>query len=537
MKPPLAPRPGARLQRALLAAASLLLGCSAAGTVTDAGVGLDGAFDGPGVPPPDASQVPDLSAPPPPLSYDYTAPPASAPESSLLPAAWISHYTDDIEPFWVMPQAKGSPVGNFPTYRGMDGSLQSYTTRKPRMIGRQVFAYCVGFLLTGDESLLDLARAGTRWLLDHARDTRRGGWYADLDLVGAPYQDNAKFAQDMAYTVMGPAAYFYVTRDPEAEAAVLATRDLLFDPKTYWDPQGGRIRDGMNGDLTMEQWMEQAGSWQLVAQLDPVTAFLLLVQPMLTDPARQAQVLGDLRTLGKLIETQFWRDGIFWGSTGNIGRYGSNHTDFGHILKSYWALIQIDKRLDDHPFAGFLGAHAAATLTFAFDAPNGRWGKAPTSASTASYGSDWWAYAEADQLAATLSLHDPGWIPTVATTSDHFVKDYVDRTRPAREVVSSINRSGGWVYPWPDRDTAKCNEWKNGFHSSEHALVMTLFSHWRQASPAPLYFALPADKVQAEGAASRPYTFLGRAATVEDLRPLSADAGRRVVRVRFDQIR
>jgi hypothetical protein len=200
-------------------------------------------------------------------------------------------------------------------------------------------------------------------------------------------------------------------------------------------------------------------------------------------------------------------------------------------------LLQIDKRLDDHPLRAFLDMNAAATLTLAHDEANGRWGKAPSSATTVTYGSDWWAYAEADQLAATLALRDPTWIDTVATTSTHFRADYVDRTRAAREVVPSVSRTGAWVYPWPDTDTAKANEWKNGFHTAEHALVMFLFSHWVEGTPAPLYFALPADRAMALAAASRPYTFLGRVAKVEDVKQLDADPTRRVVRVSFDEVR
>jgi len=100
-----------------------------------------------------------------------------------------------------------------------------------------------------------------------------------------------------------------------------------------------------------------------------------------------------------------------------------------------------------------------------------------------------------------------------------------------------VDRTGNWVYPWPNSDTAKCNEWKNGFHAAEHALVMYLFSHYLAATPAPLYFALPAADVAALAALSRPYTFLGRVAQVEDLRPLASDATRHVVRVSFDQLR
>jgi hypothetical protein len=268
-----------------------------------------------------------------------------------------------------------------------------------------------------------------------------------------------------------------------------------------------------------------------------VTGFLLLVQPHLTEPARRTQVLGDLERLGTLIERSFWRDGFFWGATGTIGQWGSQHSDFGHMLKSYWALLQVDKRLPSHPFTAFLDAHAAPTLTMALDAPNGRWAKYPDSATSVRYGSDWWAYAEADQLAGTLGLHDPTWLPVLAQTSTHFRADYVDRTRPARELVPSVDRAGTWVYPWPDADTAKCNVWKNGFHSTEHALVMSLISSFAQGVPLELYFAFPAAQVEALATATWPYTFPGRVVDWTDLGPLAGDATRHKVKVRFDQLR
>jgi N-acylglucosamine 2-epimerase (GlcNAc 2-epimerase) len=481
------------------------------------------------------------SPPPPPVEpYLYTPPPAAAPSAGLAPETWTTHHRDDLLPFWTTNEAFGVPVGNFPTWRGMDGSLAANTARKPRMMGRQIYAYAMGFMLTGDEALLDHARAGNRWLLDHARDTSNGGWHADLDLAGAPVGAGARWSQDLDYDAMGPAAFFFVTRDAESEAAVLAARDALFDPARFWDAAGGRIKDGLDATMTTERWMGATGSWQLVAQLDPITAFELLVQPVLTDPARRTQALGDLRTLATLLRTTFWRDGIFWGSTGDIGVYGSGHTDYGHILKAYWALLLIDKRLDDRPFAGFLATNAPATLTRAWDAPNGRWAKLPITSVANRYGSDWWAYAEADQLAATLALHDPGWIAKVEQSSTNFRADYVDRTRPVRELVSSVSQTGAWVYPWPDADTSKCNDWKNGFHSTEHALVMFLFSHYLAGTPAPLYFAFLPAELDAQARASRPYTFQGRYVSHEDLGEIASDPApvkRHKVRVLFDQLR
>jgi len=104
-------------------------------------------------------------------------------------------------------------------------------------------------------------------------------------------------------------------------------------------------------------------------------------------------------------------------------------------------------------------------------------------------------------------------------------------------VVPSVSRDGSWVYPWPDADTAKCNEWKNGFHAAEHALVLYLFGHWLAGTPAPLYFAFPAGEAAALAARARPYTFPGRVAAVEDLGPLAGDPTRHKVRVSFDEIR
>ena len=480
-------------------------------------------------------------SPPPPAGdpYAYTPPPSTGAPAGLDPATWLSHHQQDILPFWTMDAARGSPVGNFPTFRGMDGSVRTdRPNRKPRMMGRQIFAYSMGFLLTGDEALLDLARAGNRWLLDHARDTVHGGWHADLDAAGQPPFLADKLSQDLAYDLMGPASYFFVTADPESEAAVLAARDLLFDPARYWDAANGRIRDGLDSTLTTETFMGRPDSWELVAQLDPITAFLLLVQPVLGDGARREQVLGDLRTLAQRMRTSFWKDGLFWGSTGRIGQYtGQYHNDFGHMLKAYWAVLQIDKRLADRPHAGFLQQYAPAALTLAHDAGNGRWAKYPTGPTTVQYGSDWWAYAESDQLAATLALHAPAWIPVLGETARHFREEYVDRTRPARELVPSISQTGAWTFGWPDSDTAKCNEWKSGFHSTEHALVLYLFSHWLAGTPAPLYFAFPADRVATLSAAARPYTFEGRVAGFEDLGPLAGDPGRHKVRVRFVELR
>ncbi len=52
--------------------------------------------------------------------YAYTPPPAGAVPTGLDAATWQAHLESDLLPYWTMAAAQGTPVGNFPTYRGMD---------------------------------------------------------------------------------------------------------------------------------------------------------------------------------------------------------------------------------------------------------------------------------------------------------------------------------------------------------------------------------------------------------------------------------
>jgi len=483
------------------------------------------------------------TTPPPPSDpYVYTPPPAGGAPAELAAPVWNDpggtggHLQKDLEPYWAMPEAKGSPEGNFPTWRTMTGALTANTARKPRMLGRQTFGYAIEYLLTGDAEKLALARAGNRWILDHAWDGSVGGWFADLDAAGNSSGAGAKLTQDFAYTVMGPAAYFFVTRDPEAEAKIEQTRQLLFDPATYFDTAGQRIRDGMNASLTAEAFLNGSGN-DIVSQLDPITAFILLVQPVRTQQTDRDRMLADLRTLAVAVRDRHFSQGLFWGNVNALGAYRSFHSDYGHILKAHWALTQIDKRLADRPFHDFLATWTDATLTRALDETRGRWKKQPASETTDDYGSDWWAFAEADQLASTLALHDPKWVPVVAKTSTHWRNEYVDQEYAIGEIIPSITADGSPVYPWPSTDTAKCNEWKSAFHSHEHALVMFLFGHYLTGTPAPLYFAFPAAEIEARAKASTPYTFQGKVAGWEDLGEIAGTGGLHQVRVTFSELR
>lgn len=486
------------MRRALPFGILLLLGaCSSSKDMVDAG----GAVDAAGA---DAGAA-DAGFEPGP-GYAHVPPPSMVPDV-LKGARWAEHLEQDILPYWTMDEAVGSPEGNFPTYRGMDGSIQPPSERRPRMIARQTYAYAVGYMLTGQARLLELADAGARWLMAHAEDEARGGWHARLTEDGEPAGDDPKTTQDTAYCMLGLGAYFFVTRDPEVEAVILETRDLLFSD-TFWDPNLGRLYDGVRADLSGPVDVENDGGAELVAQLDPINAFLLLVQPVLTEPARREQLLGDLRALAQVMKDQFFADGVFWGVHNKQGQYRSKHADFGHTLKAYWMILEIDKRLPDHPFQRFLQDNVHTQIELAFDETYGLWSKRLISPSQVERGSDWWIYAESDQIAATLNLIDGRYTDELEQTAAGWLDDFVDDWgESAGEVIPGITRTGSRVYNWPASDTAKCNLWKNGYHSSEHALVLYLTGRYLEDAPATLHFAVPNDDV--ETFLARPYFFHG----------------------------
>lgn len=463
----------------------------------------------------DGGELPDAaldagvvdSGPPPTPEYAHVAPPAGPVPDVLKGDRWRSHYVEDLLPYWTMPEAVGSPEGNFPTYRGMDGSLQGSGERRPRMLARQTYAYSVGYLLTGDARLLELADAGARWLMDHAKDQARGGWHARLTQAGDPAGDDAKTAQDTAYCMLGLGAYFFVTRDPEVEAVILETRDLLFS-EVFWDERLHRIRDAVSADLSTPVDVDNDGGAELVAQLDPINAFLLLTQPVLSDPARRQQFSDDLRRLADVMVQSFFSNGIFWGVHNKQGQYRSKHADFGHTLKAYWMILEIDKRLPDRPFGALVQDNVHRIVNLAYDAPNKLWSKRPISSNQVEHGSDWWIFAEEDQIAATLNMLDGRYMTELENTSSGWLRYYVDDFGPSPgEVIPGITRTGSRGYNWPSADTAKCNEWKNGYHSSEHALVLYLTGRYLEDAPATLHFAV--EPAQAEAFLARPYYFHG----------------------------
>ncbi|MEZ4364611.1 MAG: hypothetical protein R3B48_30830 [Kofleriaceae bacterium] len=486
----------------------------------------------------------------PPPTRPALAPPRLAAEALPSLQRWRTHLTDELMPFWSSPTALGSPSGNFPTFRCNDG--RAYDRAAPcadfaapppwiaaelgrdytRMKSRQTFVYGVAFHLTGEERYLEAARAGVAWLRAHAYE-RDGSAisYWEGDQPGPPRPQRT--AQDLAYAQVGLAFYYYLTRDPEVLADLARLERTVMTE--YWQPSsapgGGMLRWMLaDGDTPGE-----AGRQELVAQLDQLNAYLLLVTPLLEDPQLAATWRKDLLTLATVVKEQYFAPelGLFWGrlDAPEAKRLGGRHLDFGHSMKSAWMLYLTGQALEQPALTEFARPLIAPLLVRAAQ-PSGCWASGLRADGALDRGSQWWVFAELDQAAATLAIREP----TAAPYADYLAGSYACWLE--RFVDPVHHELWPWISPdwtptqYADGGPPKAFHWKNGYHAAEHALVAMITTAGLTGQPLDLYYAFAKEP----SAPVQPYYFRGDL-RAERAHPLPQHPELRGRRVEFVNLR
>ena len=447
---------------------------------------------------------------------------------------WLRHQREDLMPYWEMRPALGTPVGNFPAFRGLDGEYPAptgETTRGLSTLSRQVYGYSVAFMLTGEERYLDYAKAGIDWIEANAKDPVHGGYYSRLTEDGEPLDALAnKDVFNLASLGLGYGMYYNVTRDPEVEAKLLAVRDLVFGK--YYDPVGNRVLDALTYDLSTEVDTNSNGG-DITNLIVPGSALLLPNHEILSDAGRRAQFRDDLRRVTDILiarhknsaapSNRWW----FWGRTLRFGTFNAAETDFGHNIKSYELIHNANQVFPDRPWSS-LASDRDRLMIRAWDDPVARWNQRLQSfgVDAVERDSEWWTHAEADQTLAALDLTN-GFAQSgqLARSSRSFLDVFVDTKSPARETFTRVTRVAA------DSTLRKSAFGKNMYHVHEHALIMYLHGRAMEGRPARLYYAFPED--QALTAVAEPYWFdaTGQTRTVGD--ELASLPGRRLVEVEF----
>ncbi|HET6440016.1 MAG TPA: hypothetical protein VFG59_18265 [Anaeromyxobacter sp.] len=464
--------------------------------------------------------------------------PAADPSPGLPPGErWLEHFRRDLLPFWNLPDAFGSPRGSFPTWRCDDGRLpdparpcaelrdlppwmaEGLGRQYVRMVSRQTYFYGVAFHLSGDKAMLELARDGVNFIRAHALD-REGSavtWLKDGRPAGPAVLERT--AQDEAYALVGLAMYYDLTRDPQVLRDIVRLKEHVF--REYWDEGWGMLRWVVRDSSGAGEEKRQ----ELVAQLDQLNAYLLLVTPLLPEPQRTAWK-ADLLRLARLLRGQFFapEQHMYYGTLGTPGSetVEGRHNDFGHSAKALWMTERIALLTGDGELLHFARYEAGQLLRRAL-LPDGTWASRPAPGGGLDAGKEWWIFAELDELCATLSLSNPVFAPILEKTYAFWLAHMPD---PVGHEVFGWVGANGQPGPGP-----KIHLWKSGYHSAEHALVAYLTTKALRQEPAALYFAF-----EGEPGAYRPYYFEGEVLRVEPL-PARGAGDRPVVKVTFGDLK
>jgi uncharacterized protein (TIGR03437 family) len=432
-----------------------------------------------------------------------------------LPAGdrWLTHLNTDLLPFWTMPSALGNPLGSFPSTRCDDGSLLDFNNPCAPIAGnaylmapdqylvplsRQTYGYGVAYQLTGNTVYLDYMKAGVAYIRQYCIDPA-GGMFEQLDLTTGLWGPNILYRdpQQLGYGLLGMAFYYYLTRDDTVLQDILTIKNYILN--SYY-----------NASLGANQWLlannsgTLADSKQLVADLDQMNTYLVLLTPTLSEPY-QAQWKQTLTMDAQSILGTYYSpgDNLFFLQADTPQEMDINYTgvDVGHSSKALWMLRWTGLLTGDQGLVGFAEANARRLLDRAYMPEtdgSGSWAQGVLQGGAQDQDKTWWVYAELDQLSGTLALSDVAAGRYLPQTTAYWFNYFVDHQYG--EVWNGLN------YPanTPQKSYPKAWQWKNAYHDFEHTLVGYITSQWLLGQPVTLHYAFtnPVDQ-----ATIHPYYF------------------------------
>lgn len=440
-------------------------------------------------------------------------------EEAVEPRVWKDHLVKDLMKFWDRPEASELQGGLFPTYRTNRGELLpkdpadwpeelKKAQADPDTAGliqtdknfvrahsRQTYAYGIAFHMTGNSHYLELCRKGALALAE-AMDGNYGMHTNQTIETGAWDTDRMhRTSQDLAYGLTGLGMYYFLTHDPGILHRIVQIKDYIF--KVYMD-------DG-RGYLTWYPKYTKDPDVQIVAQLDQLYAYMLMLTPSLPEPYLSIWKK-DMKKVADILITQFYseRYDFFWGTenTSASMELGTDHTDFGHSVKTFWVIQKIGELLGDPFYINFARPKIDKIIRAAYVEETGCWARRMMPGGTLDYDKEWWILAELNQACEILSIHDPSYYQYLNKTQRYWLDKMVDHEYgEIWHMVDGATDKPKIQYP-------KVHNWKTSLHSFEHALFGYMTASRIKDTEFELYYALPEwERVSHRTVA--PYMFFG----------------------------
>lgn len=447
-------------------------------------------------------------------------------ENALDSKVWLEHLENDLMKFWDRPDAYNMDGGLFHTYRTNTGDiLPSEKEKWPeefkaaiadenteglvepeynfiRAHSRQTYAYGIAFHMTGNTRYLELCRKGALALVE-AMDGNYGMFVKKrTDTAEWDNRRRKRTSQDLAYGLTGLGMYYFLTHDKGIMHRIIQVKDYIFS--TYMD-------DG-KGYLTWLPKHENDDQIQIVAQLDQLYAYMLMITPSLPEPY-QSIWKKDMKKIADILITQFYSEKyqFFWGTedTSNNMTLGTDHTDFGHSVKTFWVIMKVGEMLGDPFYIEFARPKIDKILREAFIEETGSWARRYNADGSLDVDKEWWILAELDQAAEILSIHDPSYYHYLNKTQRYWLDVMVDHEYgEIWHMVSGEDDKPVIKYP-------KLHNWKTSLHSFEHALFGYMTAARIKGETFDLYYALPEWERVSHRTVS-PYMFFGNVTAINN---------------------
>lgn len=444
---------------------------------------------------------------------------------AVSPREWVDHLENDLMKFWDRPEAYDFDGDLFPTYRTNKGerlpenkdewpeeikaAIADHDTKGLietdfnfiRAHSRQTYAYGIAFHMTGNPHYLELCRKGALALVN-AMDGNYGMYVTQKRKTGEWDQDRMKrISQDMAYGLTGLGMYYFLTHDVGIMHKIIQIKDYIFS--VYMD-------DG-RGYLTWYPKYTKDPQVQIVAQLDQLYAYMLMITPSLPEPYKSIWKK-DMKKIADILITQFYSEKyeFFWGTedkTSNM-TLGTDHTDFGHSVKTFWVIMKIGELLGDPFYIDFARPKIDKILKDAYIEKTGSWARRFDENGDLDENKEWWILAELDQAAEILSIHDPSYYHYLNNTQRYWLDKMVDHENgEIWHMVGAKDDKPLIQYP-------KSHNWKTSLHSFEHVLFSYMTAARVKDEEFELYYALPEwERVSHRTVA--PYMFFGNVTAID----------------------
>ncbi|MCM1524836.1 MAG: hypothetical protein NC120_10305 [Ruminococcus sp.] len=435
------------------------------------------------------------------------------------PEKWVEHLKNDLMKFWDRPDAYEMQDGLFPTYRSNKGDkinpnnlpeeLKAALADKDtaglvetdnnfiRAHSRQTYAYGIAFHMTGIPKYLELCRKGALALVD-AMDGNYGMFVKkSISTKEWDCDRMSRTSQDLAYGLTGLGMYYFLTHDAGIMHRIIQIKDYIF--KTYMDDGKGYIT------WYPKHENEKDSQVQIVAQLDQLYAYMLMITPSLPEPYRTVWKK-DMKKIADILITQFYSEHyeFFWGTedTSESMSLGTDHTDFGHSVKTFWVILKIGELLGDPFYVDFARPKIDKILKEAYIEQTGSWARRFNEDGSLDTDKEWWILAELDQAAEILSMHDPWYYNYLNNTHRYWFDKMVDHEYG--EIWHMV--SGSDDTPMPNYP--KVHNWKTSLHSFEHALFGYMTAARLKGQEIEVYYALP-EWERVSHLTVAPYMFFG----------------------------